>query len=86
MARAALGISTYELAERAGVSRDTVNRIEAGDTTLKAKTVAAVRAVLEAAGMRFRDDGDEVCVRLERQEGSGPSTIPVEDLNAENDE
>jgi predicted transcriptional regulator len=72
MARAALGISTYQLAEKAGVSRDTINRIEAGDMTLKAKTVSTVRAVLESEGVRFREDGDEVCVKLERTEGAAP--------------
>ena len=55
MARAALGLSTYELAELAGVSRDTVSRIEAGDTTLKAKTVAAIRAALEFCGRRVHE-------------------------------
>ena len=68
MARAALGLSTYELAELAGVSRDTVSRIEAGDTTLKAKTVAAIRAALESAGVEFTN-GDAPGVRLRK--GSG---------------
>ena len=65
MARAALGLSTYELAELAGVSRDTVSRIEAGDTTLKAKTVAAIRAALESAGVEFTN-GDEPGVKLRK--------------------
>ena len=66
MARAALGLSTYELAELAGVSRDTVSRIEAGDTTLKAKTVAAIRAALESAGVEFTN-GDAPGVKLRKK-------------------
>jgi transcriptional regulator with XRE-family HTH domain len=68
MARAALGLSTYELADRAGVSRDTINRIEAGDATVKAKTVAAIRSSLEAAGVEFiPENGGGAGVRLKKE-------------------
>ncbi len=68
MARAALGISTYELADLAGVSRDTIGRIEAGDASLKPKTIAAVQAVLEARGIEFPSDG---CVCLKAAPAPG---------------
>jgi transcriptional regulator with XRE-family HTH domain len=56
MARAALGWGVRELAERAGVTANTVNRIENG-TDAKQSTLAALRTALESAGIEFTNGG-----------------------------
>jgi transcriptional regulator with XRE-family HTH domain len=67
MARAALGLTIHGLAELSGVSHDTIVRIEAGQS-LKASTIAKVRAALEAAGVLFIDEnGEGPGVRLRKQ-------------------
>lgn len=72
MARAALGLGVRDLAAAAGVSTDTVSRLERGEELLP-RTVTAIRAALEAAGVAFMADGEVVPggpgVRL-RQAGS----------------
>ncbi len=66
MARAALGLTVRGLAARAGVSHDTIVRLEAGDE-LKPRTVAAIRAALEAAGVIFvAENGEGPGVRLRK--------------------
>ncbi len=87
MARAALGLGVRELAELATVSPDTIARLERGDP-LKERTVAAIRAALEAAGVIFVDEnGEGPGVRLRKAGASGKAaSIPIEDLTAENDE
>ena len=52
MARVALGWGTRDLARAAGVSTDTVARMERGEK-LKSSTVNAFRAAFEAAGIEF---------------------------------
>ena len=52
MARAATGLGVRELAEAAGVSPNTVSRLERGDE-LRPATIAAIRSALEAAGVVF---------------------------------
>lgn len=52
MARAATGLGVRDLAKAAGVSPDTVARLERGED-LKEATVAAIRTALEAAGVVF---------------------------------
>lgn len=67
MARAALGLTVKQLAELAAVSHDTVVRVEAGDEALKPRTVAAIRAALEAAGVEFiAENGGGAGVRLKK--------------------
>ena len=64
MARAGLGLGVRELAERAQVSTNTVTRLERGED-LYPRTVAAIRAALEAAGVIFIDpNGGGPGVRL----------------------
>ena len=64
MARAALGLGVRELAAAAGVSTDTIVRFEKGET-LQARTVAAIRQALEAAGVDFiPENGGGPGVRL----------------------
>jgi transcriptional regulator with XRE-family HTH domain len=65
MARAALGLGVRELAVKSDVSTDTIVRYERGDATIRPRTVAALRAALEAAGIEFIDqDGGGPGVRL----------------------
>ena len=56
MVRAALGLGVRELAEKAGVSPDTVLRLEKGEA-LHQRTGIAIREALEAAGLEFTPDG-----------------------------
>lgn len=63
MARAALGWGVRDLASAASVSPDTISRLERGDEKVMPRTVAAIRAALEAAGVEFIEDG----VRLKPQ-------------------
>lgn len=50
-ARALLGWSQTELAERAGVGRSTVDKLERGEGKPKADFVAAIQRAIEAAGV-----------------------------------
>jgi transcriptional regulator with XRE-family HTH domain len=52
MARAATGLGVRDLAEAAGVSPNTVARLERGEE-LRPATVDAIRAALESAGVVF---------------------------------
>lgn len=74
MARAGLGLGVRELAEAAGVSTNTITRLEAGEE-LRPRTVAAVQAALEAAGVQFiPENGGGAGVRL-RKRKDGTATI-----------
>jgi len=64
MARAAVGIGVRELAAAARVSPDTVARLERGES-LRERTVDAIRAALEAAGVEFTN-GEQPGVRLRK--------------------
>lgn len=57
MARAALQLGVRELADAAKVSTNTITRFEGGEA-LKPRTVDAIRAALEQAGVAFLDNGD----------------------------
>ena len=65
MARAAIEIGVRELAEAAKVSTNTVTRFERGEE-LRERTVDAIRAALEAAGVEFTND-DQPGVRLKKE-------------------
>ena len=66
MARVALGLGVRELAEAAQVSPDTIARLERGDE-LKPRTVSAIQAVLEDAGVEFiPENGGGAGVRLRK--------------------
>lgn len=56
MARAALGWGVRDLSAQAGVSVDTITRLERGEQ-LQPRTIAAIRAALEAVGIEFITDG-----------------------------
>ena len=59
MARAAVGWSTRDLAERAKVGATTVNRFEVEARVPINSTLAAMKRAFEAAGIEFLD-GDGV--------------------------
>lgn len=66
MARTALSLGVKELAELADVSTNTISRFEAGEE-LKPRTVTAIRAALEAAGVEFIEaNGGGPGVRLKK--------------------
>ncbi len=66
MARAAVRLGVRELAAAAGVSPDTIARFERGEE-LRASTVEAIRAALEAAGVEFiPENGGGPGVRLRK--------------------
>lgn len=68
MARAALRLGVRELAETARVSPTTVSKLERGEA-LHPRTVEAIRAVLEAAGVEFIPEnggGGGVCLKARR--------------------
>ena len=62
MARAAVGWGVRELAEKAGVTANTVTRIENG-ADAKQSTMDALQRALEAAGVEFTN-GEQPGVRL----------------------
>jgi predicted transcriptional regulator len=66
MARAALEIGVKELAEKASVSTNTIVRLERGEA-LRPRTLAAIRAALESAGVIFvGENGEGPGVRLRK--------------------
>ena len=56
MARAAIGWGVRELAEKAGVTANTVTRIENG-ADAKQSTINSLQHALEAAGVEFTNGG-----------------------------
>ncbi|PCH70216.1 MAG: transcriptional regulator [Rhodobacteraceae bacterium] len=66
MARVATGLGLRELAVLAGISANTISRLERGEE-LKPSTIAAIRAALEKAGVEFIDEnGGGAGVRLSK--------------------
>lgn len=81
MARAALDLSIEALATEAALSADLVSLAEHDGGKLDA--ASRLRAVFESAGVEFLgEDG----VRLRLRGGQASYTLPLEDLNAANDE
>jgi|tagenome__1003787_1003787.scaffolds.fasta_scaffold20699547_3 transcriptional regulator with XRE-family HTH domain len=66
MARAALGLTVREIADVAGVSHDTITRLEGGQE-LKASTHLQIRQRIEAAGVEFTN-GERPGVRMRKKE------------------
>ncbi|MDF3381951.1 MULTISPECIES: helix-turn-helix domain-containing protein [unclassified Sulfitobacter] len=56
MAKSALGLSNPDLAEIAGLHRNTLNKVDKGEG--KASTVQHLRLALEAQGVQFLDSGE----------------------------
>jgi transcriptional regulator with XRE-family HTH domain len=68
MARAAVGWGVRELAEKAGVTANTVTRIENG-ADARLSTIDSLRHALEAAGVEFIDEnGGGPGVRLRKRQ------------------
>lgn len=66
MARVAVGWGVRELAEKSGVSTNTIARLERGEE-LKASTIEVIRSALEAAGVEFiLGNGGGAGVRLRK--------------------
>lgn len=66
MARVAVGWGVRDLAKAASVSVDTITRLEKGEALLP-RTVEAIRAALEAAGVIFvEENGEGPGVRLRK--------------------
>jgi len=87
-ARAILKWTVEDLAKAAKVGLQTVRRAEAQDGAVKMlrNNEAAIRAALESAGVEFiPEDGGGAGVRLRKPPASSQS-IPIDRLNAENDE
>jgi DNA-binding XRE family transcriptional regulator len=81
MARAALNWTVRDLAEKAGVSHDTIVRIEGGQK-LKENTVAKVRAAFEAQHIEFTN-GHSAGVRIHFRDGpslEAPAALPASPL------
>ncbi len=57
-ARALLGWSQGMLAEKSGVSKQTVNRVESGTTDTRFSTVLALINTLKAAGVEMGEQPD----------------------------
>jgi len=72
-ARALLGLSQPELAERATLSVTALRNFERGASGLQRNNLAAVRAAIEAAGAELieADDAAGVGVRLRALQSSG---------------
>jgi transcriptional regulator with XRE-family HTH domain len=85
-ARALLRWSVEDLAKNGNVSVMTVRRAEANDGPVKMlpNNLAAICAALESAGVEFTN-GNAPGVKLHKP-GARAASIPLEDLNAENDE
>jgi len=56
-ARAMLGLTQAELAERSGLSKTGLINIENGSSDPKASTLRAIQSALEAAGIEFTNGG-----------------------------
>jgi transcriptional regulator with XRE-family HTH domain len=67
MARAGVGMSADDLALKAGVSRATLSDFESGKRSPHPRTLAAIRAALESAGVEFiAENGEGPGVRLRK--------------------
>ena len=69
MARAALGWGVRELAEKAGITANTVTRIENG-ADAKQSTIDAMRSAFETAGIEFiPENGGGAGIRFRERKG-----------------
>lgn len=83
MARVALGLGVRELAEAAKVSPDTIARLERGDA-LKDRTVEAIKAALETAGVIFvEENGEGPGVRMRKDRDPENLAETIEALDQE---
>ena len=87
-ARALLDWTQPKLAKSAALGLSTVVDFERARRAVSPEALAAIRAALELAGVIFVDEnGEGPGVRLRKTAtGAKAASIPIEDLNAENDE
>ena len=87
-ARALLGLSQGELARKAKISTPTLIRMEAklGEAIGLIDNIAAVRAVLELAGIEFILGEEAGVIVRKHPRGDPAASIPVDRLTSENDE
>jgi transcriptional regulator with XRE-family HTH domain len=83
-ARALLDWTQPKLAKSASLGISTVVDFERERRSVSAEAIAAIRAALESAGIEFTN-GNAPGVKLHKASPK-PTSIPLEDLNAENDE
>jgi transcriptional regulator with XRE-family HTH domain len=70
-ARGLLNWTVRDLAEKAGVHRNTISRIET-EATSPGYAIETVRAALESAGVIFvSENGEGPGVRLKKEKGNG---------------
>jgi DNA-binding XRE family transcriptional regulator len=68
MARAALGWTVRELAERAGVHPNTISNFEVGRYAGELQTLVSIQRALETAGVSFvEENGEGPGVRLRKR-------------------
>ncbi len=71
-ARALLEWSLDEVAQRAGVGRNTVHRFESGEVKPRAATLTVLRLAFEKAGIEFIENGRGPGVRLVTEQEPEP--------------
>jgi transcriptional regulator with XRE-family HTH domain len=84
-ARAAIGWDAGTLSKEAGVSRAQISAFENGHSKLQKGNVESIVAAFERAGV-YLDEKGCVCRRDAGVAGTKAAAIPIEELNAENDE
>ena len=57
-ARVMLGWSQEELADRSGIGRTSLSKLEAGSTQVRLHTIRAVQAALQEGGIKFLPEGE----------------------------
>jgi putative transposase len=89
-ARELIGWKQTDLADACGLSIVTIRRLESREGKLggRADTAAKIIVALESAGVIFiNENGEGPGLRLRKTAtGAAAASIPLEDLNAENDE
>jgi transcriptional regulator with XRE-family HTH domain len=83
-ARALLNWSQQQLADASKAGVVTIRNFEGGKSSPINSTLEVLRRALESAGVEFTD-GNAPGVKLHKP-GARVASIPIEDLNAENDE
>jgi transcriptional regulator with XRE-family HTH domain len=89
-ARALMGWTQFDLEAASGVSEISITNIERGATDPRFSMLDAIRRALASGGVVFLADGDMrdggPGVTLTRDASAKAASIPIEELNAENDE
>jgi ribosome-binding protein aMBF1 (putative translation factor) len=86
-ARGLLDWSREALAKAAQIDKEIIDRFESKFSTPQTATLSAMKRALEKEGVIFVDDnGQEPGVRLHSKSFGKPAVIPLDELNAQNDE